>query len=242
MMTQPIRRRKSLHIEEEIDSDGSWAVSYGDMVTLLLTFFIVFFTIDPKSSKSINQRLQISLVDILKATSSNEVYQGVTNEMALGKQQKPGIDKEILKQWGGIAHDQGHYVIIEFPGVSFFNSAQTNLTTSGAKALADFVRVYMPFAGNYEISIRAFADYRQVRKNSVRFQDNLELTALRSVSAMRILQKAGIPLNRIKVGGYGEMVTTARELELIPKERRSSTDQLDLARKVVLIVEQEAKK
>jgi flagellar motor protein MotB len=38
--------------EEETDTEGTWAVSYGDMVTLLLTFFILFFSLDPAAKKS----------------------------------------------------------------------------------------------------------------------------------------------------------------------------------------------
>ena len=39
-----LRKYRQLATEEgEIDSEGSWAISYGDMITLLLTFFILFF-------------------------------------------------------------------------------------------------------------------------------------------------------------------------------------------------------
>lgn len=236
------------HDEDEIDSEGSWAVSYGDMVTLLCTFFIVFFSLDPKSAQNVNQRLHMSMVENLQGASNNSLYttQQETDQKDAGQQGTNGsaagsIDKEFLKQWNGVVHDRGDYAIVEFPGVSFFRSAQTDVSKTGQKALHDFVQTYQPFAGHYQISVRAFADHRPVKKGARKFQDNLELTALRAVSTMRILQRSGIPLNRIKVGGYGEMLTTARELDAIPKEKRSPTSELDLARKVVLVIEPEAK-
>ena len=231
--------RRIAQVEDEVDADGSWAVSYGDMITLLLTFFIVFFTIDPRSAeKEQTQKMRMSLVETLRQTSKNDTHQGVQPELTVGNEQlKIGIDRQVLKKWGGVVHDRGHYVLIEFPGVSFFNSAKTDITQKGKQTLEEFVRVYVPYAANYRLGIRAFADRRQVmRSKKLHFKDNLELTALRSVSAMRVLQKSGIPLSRIKLGGYGEMLVTAHDLESIPAAERSPHAELDLARTVVLVI------
>lgn len=225
---------RDMDFHDEVDSEGSWAVSYGDMITLLLTFFIVFFTLDPNQEKT--QAMKLSLMNQLKISSSNDLYQGSEHELDIGKADKRGIDSEVVKTWNGIAHDRGNYVIIEFPGVSFFRSAKTDLTKEGEKALFRFVQSYMPFAGNYKLSIRAYADPRKVIPNA-RFKDNLELSALRSVATMRHLQKAGLPLNRIRVGGYGELMLTAKDLENIPEASRGPASELNLARKVVLVVE-----
>jgi flagellar motor protein MotB len=65
-----------------------------------------------------------------------------------------------------------------------------------------------------------------------RFKDNLELSALRAVSAMRELQELGVPLHRMKVGGYGEIRKLAGD---------ASDSDLALARKLVLVIEPELK-
>lgn len=233
--------KKKMTYHEEVDTEGSWAISYGDMITLLLTFFIIFFTIDPSQTKQ-NIKLKLSLVDTLEKKSSADVAQGVTEPFSVGKEKDQGADPQILKEWNGVVHDRGHHVIVEFPYVSFFKDGQESLTQEGAHALSKFVNVYMPYAGNYFLSIRAFADQRKVmQKPGRRFKDNLELTALRSVATMRALQKAGIPLSRIRVGGYGELALTAQELESIPKEKRGPASHHDLARKVVIVIEPEVR-
>ena len=40
------RRRHNDEMDITVDSEGSWAVSYGDMITLLLSFFVLYFTVD----------------------------------------------------------------------------------------------------------------------------------------------------------------------------------------------------
>jgi len=104
-------------------------------------------------------------------------------------------------------------------------------------AIANFVKVYMPYAGNYNVGIRAYADKRKVLKKNRKFEDNLELSALRSIATMRVLQAAGIPLNRIRTGGYGELILTANELTEIPADKRAPASEYDFARKVVLVIE-----
>lgn len=220
---------------DEVDSEGSWAVSYGDMVTLLLTFFIIFFTTDPKQGTKQRVELKISLIETLKNKTSNS-ESGNQEDINVGNNKEDGIDKKILKNWGGVAHEKGNHIIIEFPYITFFKSGYIKLTPQGQKAITDFVKIYMPYAGNYNIGIRAYADKHKVRKGN-RYKDNLELSALRSIATTRILQSAGVPLNRIRTGGYGELMLTAKELEEIPANKRGPSSEYDLARKVVLIIE-----
>ncbi len=200
------------HSEAEADSEGTWAVSYGDMVTLLLTFFIVFFSINPINEDSApNSSLRLALVKALKASPIE-----------------------------GFAHDQQNHIIVEFPAMSFFPSGQIEVTKEGRKALQEFVATYMPYAGNFKIGIRAFTDSRKVdASRNRRFKDNLELSALRAIATMRVLQKAGIPLERLQVGGYGELNMTAQELAALKPEQRSPAASLDFARKVVLVIQPE---
>lgn len=234
MSDRKLRKRVEEH--EEIDSEGSWAVSYGDMVTLLLTFFIIFFTTDPKQGTKQRVELKVSLIETLKNKSSNS-ESGNREDINVGNNKEEGIDKKILKDWNGIAHEKGNHIIIEFPYTVFFKSGQIELTKEGKKAITDFVNVYMPYAGNYNVGIRAFADKRRVLNKNRKYSDNLELSALRSVATMRVLQTAGIPLGRIRTGGYGEIMLTAGELAEIPADKRAPSSEYDMARKVVLVIE-----
>jgi flagellar motor protein MotB len=141
------------------------------------------------------------------------------------------------KEFAPVAYEVDDKVLLEFPGVSFFNSSQVDLTKDGRESLTQFAKLFVPYSGNFFVSIRAFADNRQVLQGVLRFKDNLELSALRSIAAMRVLQSAGIPIDRIRTGGYGELVVTADELARLPASIRPAQGSLALARKVVLVIE-----
>lgn len=243
---------------EEVDSEGSWAISYGDMVTLLLCFFILFFTVDPERSKT--ESIQQALMNVLltQIASPARAPSSVGDKVAAGQAAKPAeaqsqgrdskakgeekvveLDSKVNEAWGGKVHKMGSRVVIEFPGVTFFDSGKIDVTKAGIANLVKFTKLYVPYAGSNILSIQAFTDMKAVRKVPNRkFSDNLELSALRSVATMRVLQHSGLPLSRMRVGGYGEMRVTARDLASVNADE---TQAYNLARKVVLVIQPEGR-
>lgn len=248
-----IKKIQALQSHEEIDSEGSWAVSYGDMITLLLTFFIIFFSIKPvdnASGPNKNAGLQISLIKALKAESKTAAQSPSQNIGQAGSKKEPviaednsnqhGLSKKLLEKIKGTPHIKGEEILIEFPDISFFNTSKIELTKDGEDALREFSKIFIPYMGHFQVSIRAFTDSRKVKNtNEYRFKDNLELSALRGVAAMRLMQKSGLPLERIKVAGYGELRTTMRDIASISKEYTPAekSKALSLSRKIVLVIE-----
>ncbi len=229
----PVLRRRRLTDHFEIDTEGSWAISYGDMITLLLTFFVLFYSTHHKLDRL--NAMETALLVKLKESATN-------NPTTI---QHPGQDpmmvNDVMQRLDARAYKVGSKLIVEFPNVSFFDLGQVGLTKSGINQLAQFVKVYMPYAGNYMLGIRAYTDNKKVRKSARRrFHDNLELSALRAVATMRKLQVLGIPLNRMRLGGYGELRMTAAALDrAIASTPDYNVHGLALARKIVLVVEPE---
>lgn len=215
--------------EEHVDSEGSWAISYGDMITLLMSFFVLYFSIDHESVRRL--KLQTSLVEELKKSGVKD-SQPISRDVA-SVSSAASIHESVLEKVGARLIQDDENLIVEFNEVSFFDMGKIDLTKKGQEVLNEFVKSYLPFAGQHQIRIQAFTDTRKVRSDNPRFRDNLELSALRAVSSMRTLQKAGIPLNQMKIAGYGEMVETQERLAQLIKEK----DPLKYTRKVVLVIE-----
>jgi len=222
---------------QEVDDQGSWMISYGDMITLLLAFFVLFFTVDPQQEKS--DQLSQSLVNLLKQEAlRSPASQSESSDLSLGAQtDETGIEEKMLQKWGAKIHKVGKKIIVEFPGVSFFNTGNVQPTSDGQKNLEKFAKIYEPYQGNYILGVRAFTDKRKVVSEDLRYKDNLELSALRSIATMRVLQKQGVPLNLMKINGYGELILSPDDLLNLPDQKNDKLTELDLARTIVLIIE-----
>ena len=136
------RKGKPHSDHEEVDSEGSWAISYGDMVTLLLTFFILFFSLEKPNPNA--NKLKLALLDDLNSQKFGAVASQDFKKIPADSDVKnklntpdlPGDDPNIReikfpKEFKGVVYDLGEKILIEFPGVSFFNSAQIELTREG---------------------------------------------------------------------------------------------------------------
>jgi flagellar motor protein MotB len=213
----------------------------------LLTFFILFFSLEPEVKKKPvdeNQHLQLSLLKSLETVMKNQAAgNGTVTSISSGDGSAPeGISQEMLEELKGRVFKKGRKIIVDFPGVSFFKSGKIPLTPNGEHILKAFTEKYSAYMGNFILSIQAFADVKKVKLNrKSRFADNLELSALRGVSTMRYLQNNGIPLNRMRVAGFGELELTAIHLAELEKDARTPASLLSLARRIVLVIEPEEK-
>ena len=284
------------------NSDGTWAVSYGDMITLLLGFFILFFSLEPQKPKNtvlsesllatlqdLDQKMDASLEtptapkipaneqqQVAPGTNAGrspsasdsdvssdqtgdpsqptgaqrsltETLQNIIRIMGFSNQsqaakadasqdedrQKPSEDSLVqLPALGAEANRLGDRIVIKFPNISFFNSAETALTREGQKVLQKFATSYLPFAGSTIVNIVGFADPRQIPSGKYRFRDNLELSVLRAVSAQRLLEQKGIPLARTKLMGFG-----VKDQLTIGEMVKTDEERLALSRKIMLIIE-----
>jgi chemotaxis protein MotB len=249
------RRSRSGGEDGEIDAHGTWAISYGDMITLLLTFFILYFNLESKPGQKSDALLesmvsQLSQMDSKAKDSAAKAVEeaiggGVKDEkLQVGTLPEKGIEAFLPVEFGAVVHKVGNQVVVEFPSQSFFELGKVEVSEEGRKVLQKFATLYLPFAGTHLLGIRAYTDLKPVRElPNRRFKDNLELSALRAVATMRLLQKGGVPLQRMKLGGYGELKITLQQLRKLAAEKNDRAKESELvhslARKVVLVIEPE---
>jgi len=215
----------------EGDHNSNWAISYGDMITLLLAFFVLFFSVDARKTEVDNLNLAIS-EEFNKHLANQDKLISKTVWGASGGQSEgsyAGMQSELAELFEVKSTVQGNKLIVEFPNVSFFNSAEYQLTPEGVIALGRFAKLFSNFSGRMRLIVRGYTDNRPIRATAGRFiSDNLELSAFRAISALRVLEKSGIPFHVMRIGGYGE---TDKSSERSPASIQAQD------RKIVLVVE-----
>ena len=203
--------------------ENNWAISYGDMITLLLGFFVIFFNI---KSDTMNLALIKKDLDQFfneKAHSESNQSQ-VKSSDSKGQKTVPLLTSDIANVLQIKSNLDGERILVEFPGVSFFQSGSSKLTLEGQKALGDFAQALSGHLGLFRLVVRGYTDGKPVQANA-RYKDNLELSAFRSISAIRHLATHGVNLDKMRIAGYGE--------SSMSREDKAN----DVQRKVVIVIE-----
>ena len=208
------------------DSGGSWMDTYGDMVTLLLTFFIMLYsmsnldaqkwTIFVKSIPTM-QNQESENITINSQMSDTPDADSIGQENAQEDLQTEDINKlyltiaESLNQAGvkdATVIRGDDYTYISFANNVFFGANSSVLTWEGQEVLYSFAKAIAPAAGGIEqVNIMSHTakvtDNSQINPQTIR-KDRI-LSAMRSAEVCIYLQQQNVikPKKLVDIS-YGE--------------------------------------
>ena len=222
------------HVEEVHANSERWLLTYADLITLLLVFFVVMYSISV-ADKSKFSRLNASLSKafgglVLQgddktavgsdagAMSGNSIMDDffgmqsqidqVKADMGLQNQIKVGLQK------GGIS--------ISLSGSLLFDSGRAELKPEATRALDGIANSFRNMPNN----VRVEGHTDNVRVNSDLYPTNWELSAARATAVTRYLAEVDrIAPQRLSAQGYAEFKPVATNDTL---ESRASNRRVDL--------------
>ncbi len=216
-----------------------WVVTYGDMMSLLLTFFILlvsFSSIQESKFKEAMESLQGALGVLAKYNTVIDLQNMVVHE---ARQTDTSEIYYQIKKLEQFLLDEGLDQAVEIEMMAdgirlrvvdsfLFPSARADLQP-GALKLLDKIGGLLDGMGK-DIDISGHTD--SVPINTPRFPSNWELSAARAIAVARRFQELGVNPQRMSAVGYGEF----RPLETNATEEGRATN-----RRVEIFLKMEGK-
>ncbi len=180
--------------EEDEDITSFWLITYSDMTTLLLSFFLLMF-----SFTLMTQERRDELVGMLNEVTSAKQVQDVKK-----KEELENAARDIAAQFKKdetFIESSEEEVTVGLSSSVTFDSGEAMLTE---KALAPLekvagILVKMPNV----IRVEGHTDDVPIRGG--RFPSNWHLSAARAQSVVRLLMERGVDPKRLQVVGFGEV-------------------------------------
>lgn len=221
-------------VDEIAEEEGApaWMVTFADLVTLLLVFFILLFSIssvETERFKSVLSSIQIALnqntpaarqIIIQPVASPSEPnIPAIIPEPDSSKQDEPqdsdkdklvnDIEAMIQEQRLGefvYVYTEGERIIIRIKGTILFPSGDVQLFED-AMPIFDDIRYLFEKYADYNIDIKGYTDNQPI--TTARFPSNWELSAVRATTVLRFFIDQGIDPSRMSATGYSELFPIA---------------------------------
>lgn len=206
-------KRKKRH--EENENAERWLLTYADLITLLLAFFIMMYVFSKKDAQKYDEVAShlktifsggtglagkgsvtaTSPIDMpSKGASSGEIKRQLESELMDSNRNKPGGENISV-----LSDERG--VVIRVLDKAFFDEGKAELK-DGAKGALDKIVPIIKSVDNH-VRIEGHTDNVPIKTNE--FKSNWELSVRRATEVVRyFVEKRGLPPERISATGYAE--------------------------------------
>ena len=223
---------KGKEVGAKAGEEGSpaWMATFADMMSLLLTFFILMYAIASQNTARVLHEVLgieekslgvIDLIDKITIQKSLQELTGLNNPNILD-------DMDDIAEDSAMAVDTNEAkVVVRVPGASLFKPGQADLQLSGRPVLDSVIAVIRKYP-DYKIHIQGHTDDDPI--STERFPTNWELSAARATAVLRYFFDKGVEPEKMTATGYADTFPLAS----------NDTDQgRSLNRRVEFVLEKE---
>ena len=199
----PIYQKRQDDLENQLNKGALWAITYGDLMSYLMIFFLMLFVFSSmKNNKKTTRQYTESLSNI------QESFGGTANEnqvnLAKAKENEESVSLNLkhnkkLSDSVQIQSSEQKLKLVLTDGV-LFDSGKAKLKQHARNVLQTIV-VELEKLPN-DIVVEGYTDNVPIR--SGKYGTNWELSMARAYSVVKYMEGIGIDVKRLAGMGYGE--------------------------------------
>ena len=199
----------------------AWLAAFGDLMSLLLCFFVLLLSMSSMDAKKISEAIgslsgamsvleggtqtEISKKRMLEATPIDS--QDETSEAVNRVQQAAGDANEMMEQTQGptiTVEEAQEGFVIELPAALLFKPGSATIENQDALLfLKRIALIIEELPNDMQVSIQGHTDKGAPSKSSP-FKDNWELSTARAISVLHELLLDNVEPSRMSASGYAE--------------------------------------
>ena len=209
--------RMKKHEEHEKENSERWLLTYADLITLLLVFFIIMYTMSNVDKQKFAQMAN-ALKGAMGASGEkvlemfpNQAVVPINNGSAYNSEERQmeGVEKQMeeLIEKAGLKDEiqvevQERGLVVSIKSYILFESGKAQLTPESVGIIAHIAQILSQVSGK-QIRIEGHTDSDPI--STPEFPSNWELSSARATCVLKlILAKGHFNPTKISAVGYGE--------------------------------------
>jgi chemotaxis protein MotB len=197
-----IYRNRRDELENQLNRGALWAVTYGDLMSYLMIFFLVLFSFSiSKTDKTKSRQYEESLANIQRAfggsdtTKQMERAKAQENEEAAADKLSESLDSSLVQ----VESTEKKIKLVLGEGV-LFDSGKADLKDKAKELLKPIMDELRKLPN--DIIVEGHTD--DVPIKSGRYSTNWELSMARAYSVISYMEEIGMNKKKLAGIGYGE--------------------------------------
>lgn len=213
-----VTRKTTMKVE---GGDGhGWAVSYADLLMVLLSFFVIFFSLEEEDPSNSHNQLRVIAAAMKGKPSGKHEFKSTKTD---------GLSDltEALKVDGLKVTIKDDVLLVDLENGVFLSGAWK--ADANLKKQVDMVLEQIaPFKDKLSITIIGHADTRPMKNRNEYLSDNFDLSSLRALNILKYVLTKGIPATQASARAASSNDRDARsvtfELRLKKAEERRTEE------------------
>jgi chemotaxis protein MotB len=197
----------SRELQEESAQDELWLISYADMLTLLVGFFVLIIASVPMKRANF-ERIAAALTGARQAP-----LEDLRDKVDALIARTPELKDKVRTR------DDAEGLGIEFRDALLFDSGSAKLREQAQPAIAEIARLLRELPGR-PVIIEGHTD--EVPINTTSFHSNWELSSQRAINVLQSLQASGVARERMSARAYADTRPLGAAAEQDPEQRKAS--------------------
>ena len=203
-------------LQEESQQDELWLISYADMLTLLIGFFVLIIASVPV------KRAQFERIAAALTGARQAPLEDLRDKVDALIARTPELKDKV------ITRDDAEGLGIEFRDALLFDSGSAKLRDAAQPAIGEIARLLAGLPGR-PVIVEGHTD--EVPISTAVFHSNWELSSQRAINVLQALHASGVARERMSARAYADTRPLPSAAELGVEQRRASN------RRVVIRVE-----
>jgi len=171
--------------------EESWLLSYADLITNLLLFFVVLLTA-ANLNRSRMQQIAKSISGAESPQSLESIRREIDAEIA-----KRNLQDMVSTQVGADGLE------LSLNSGLVFDSGSAQIRPELEQTVTAMLQVLTPYSAKYAFAVEGHTDTTPL-VNGAHFATNWELSSARAIVVRQRLEDVGIPRRRVRVEGYAD--------------------------------------
>lgn len=199
-LTHSQRQKICNSCEQDVPEDESWLLTYGDAVTLLMTFLVLLLSVSTFDQAKYEQVVEAMQQGILKEATPNNIsqFEKLKNSIIEVTEKSLKDSVEVTRDPLGLT--------IELSSNELFAIGKADIQEKAIKPLKEIAATISKFGQdyeNYQIEIEGHTDDVPIKNE--RFPSNWELSANRATNVVKFFIAEGVDKYRLKAAGYADL-------------------------------------